>query len=87
MREPKPLDHLTSEQVETILRYIEQVDAIVVGGQSLALWARLFLDRAPQIARVYSISSEDVDVYGNAVAAKRFAEKLGNARVFIPDPL
>jgi hypothetical protein len=86
MSEPKPLDHLTSEQVETILRYIEQVDAIVVGGQSLALWARLFLDRAPQIARVYSISSEDVDVYGTAIAAKRFAEKLGNARVFIPDP-
>ena len=79
MSEPQQLDHLTTEQIETILQYIEQVDAIVVGGQSLALWARLFLDRFPQIARVYSISSEDVDVYGSAAAAKKFAEKLGNA--------
>jgi hypothetical protein len=53
--EPKPLDHLTAEEVEIILQYIEQVDAIVVGGQSLAIWARLFLDRYPQIGRIYSI--------------------------------
>jgi hypothetical protein len=86
MSEPRPLDHLTAEEVETILAYIEQVDAIVVGGQSLAIWARLFLDRYPQIARVYSISSEDVDVYGNAAAAQKFAEKLAGARVFIADP-
>jgi hypothetical protein len=86
MSERNPLDHLTAEEVETILQYIEQVGAIVVGGQSLAIWARLFLDRYPQIGRVYSISSEDVDVFGNASAAKKFAEKLRNARVFVADP-
>lgn len=81
------LDHLTAEQLATILEYIEEVDAILVGGQSLAVWARLFLDRYPQIARVYSISSEDVDFFANVSAAKKFAEKLGpTARVFVADP-
>jgi hypothetical protein len=86
MSESQPLHHLTAQEVETILHYIEQVDAILVGGQSLAIWARLFLSHAPQIARVYSISSEDVDVYANAAAAKAFAANLQSARVFIPDP-
>jgi hypothetical protein len=86
MSDPRPLDHLTAEEVEIILQYIEQVDAILVGGQSLAIWARLFLSSAPQIARVYSISSEDVDVYANSAAAKAFAAKLRSAQVFIPDP-
>jgi hypothetical protein len=76
MSDPRPLDHLTAQEVEIILQYIEQVDAILVGGQSLAIWARLFLSSAPQIARVYSISSEDVDVYANSAAAKAFAAKL-----------
>jgi hypothetical protein len=76
MSDPRPLDHLTAQEVEIILQYIEQVDAILVGGQSLAIWARLFLSSAPQIARVYSISSEDVDVYAKSAAAQ----------VFIPDP-
>ncbi|MGY3407312.1 hypothetical protein ACVWZV_003425 [Bradyrhizobium sp. GM5.1] len=86
MNDSKPLDHLTADQLATILEYIEEVDAILVGGQSLAVWARWFLARYPQIARVYSISSEDVDFYANAAAAKKFAERLGSARIFIAPP-
>jgi hypothetical protein len=86
MNEPEPLNHLTADQLATILKYIEEVDAVLVGGQALAVWARLFLDRYPQIAQVYSISSEDVDFYANAEAARKFAEKLGSARLFVAPP-
>jgi hypothetical protein len=79
-----PLHHLTPSEIETILEYIREVDAILVGGQSLAIWSRLYLDRAPQIARVYSMSSEDVDLYGGRKAAEAFAKKLADAKVYIP---
>src|SRR6266702_3428158 len=78
--------HLTPAEVETVLDYLKEVDAILVGGQSLAIWSRLYLGRAPQIARVYSMSSEDVDLYGGREAAEAFAKKLVNARVYIPPP-
>ncbi len=79
-----PLNHLTPAEVETILHYIQEVDAILVGGQSLAIWSRLYLSRAPQIARVYSMSSEDVDLYGGREAAEAFAKRLANAKIYIP---
>ena len=81
-----PLEHLTPSEVETVLEYIQEVDAILVGGQSLAIWSRLYLDRAPRIASVYSMSSEDVDLFGGKEAAEAFAKKLSNARVYIPPP-
>ncbi|AWM02996.2 hypothetical protein [Bradyrhizobium amphicarpaeae] len=79
-----PPTHLTPAEIETVLDYLKEVDAVLVGGQSLAIWSRLYLGRAPQIARVYSMSSEDVDLYGDRKAAEAFAKKLMNAKVYIP---
>jgi hypothetical protein len=79
-----PLNHLTAEELETVLEYLQEIDAILVGGQSLAVWSRLYLDRAPQIARVYSMSSEDVDLFASKEAAEKFAQKLSNAKVYVP---
>jgi len=60
------------------------VDAIVVGGQSLAIWSRYYLERAPKLAQVYSMSSDDVDLYGRPGAAQAFAKKLTDAKVYTP---
>lgn len=81
----KRLEHLTAAEVQTVLEYIQDVDAIVVGGQSLAIWSRYYLRKVPQLALVYSMSSEDIDLYGRAGAAEAFAKKLSNARVYTPE--
>jgi hypothetical protein len=77
-------DHLSSEEVEQLLRYIEQTKSIVVGGQALALWCRLFLDTAPQIATYYSLSSDDLDVYGSVADARALAQLLSDAKLHLP---
>lgn len=78
--------HLTSGEVEHLLKHLEAVNAVVVGGQALALWCRLFLDRAPEIANAYSLTSEDLDVYGSAADAQTFAKLLGDAEVHLTPP-
>jgi hypothetical protein len=79
-----PPRHLSAVEVEELLRIIEQSKSIVIGGQALALWCRFFLDRAPQIANFYSLSSEDLDVYGSTSEAKSLAHLLSEAELHIP---
>lgn len=80
-----PPQHLSSAELEKLLTYIETAKAIVVGGQALALWCRFYLDRNPKIATYYSLTSEDLDVYGSAEDAKTLAQHLLDAEVLIPD--
>ncbi len=79
-------DHLTEEQVAKVLGLIHEVDAILVGGQCMAIWARFYADYNEQIPKTYTMSSEDVDFYATRKAAEEFAQKLGNAKLYIPDP-
>ena len=75
--------HLDQAEVELLLKKLATVEAIVVGGQALALWCRLFLDRAPHIASAYSLTSEDLDVYGSATEAATFAALLDDAELIV----
>ena len=84
MTDERGNDHLTEPQVALLLERLEKVQAVVVGGQALAIWSRLFLKDKPSIASFYSISSEDLDVFGNAQAAKMFAATLDEAEVHVP---
>jgi hypothetical protein len=68
------------------LDLVHEADAVVVGGQSMAIWARHYADYNPEIPKIYTMSSEDVDFYGNRKVAEDFAAKLGNAKVYFPDP-
>jgi hypothetical protein len=80
--EPPP--HLTEEQVARVLDLVHQADAVVVGGQAMALWARRYAEFNPEISRTYTMSSEDVDFYGTRKAAEDFAAKIDNGKLFIP---
>jgi hypothetical protein len=75
--------HLDHAEVELLLKKLETVEAVVVGGQALALWCRLFLDQAPHIASAYSLTSEDLDVYGSAKEAATFAALLDDAELIV----
>jgi hypothetical protein len=79
-------DHLPYEDVVRVLEFIHDADAVVVGGQSLAIWSRHYLERRPQIASHYSMTSDDVDFYGSKATAQKFASKLDNATVHLPGP-
>jgi hypothetical protein len=77
--------HLSADEVALVLRLVRDADAVVVGGQSMAIWARHYSDYNTDIAKIYTMSSEDVDFYGSRKAAENFAGQLGNAKILIPD--
>jgi hypothetical protein len=77
--------HLSADEVARVLELVRDADAVVVGGQSMAIWARHYSDYNSEIAKIYTMSSEDVDFYGSRKAAENFAAKLGNAKILIPD--
>ncbi|TYL91324.1 hypothetical protein FXB40_28910 [Bradyrhizobium rifense] len=84
MTDAHPGAHLSEPEVAKLLKLLEGVNAVLVGGQALAIWSRLFLKVRPVIAGFYSISSEDLDVFGNVNAAKAFAEGIDESVVHIP---
>lgn len=81
-----PPDHLSYDEVAQVLALAQDADAVLVGGQSLAIWSRHYVGRRPEIARVYSMSSEDVDFLGDRAAAEKFASKLASAKIYLPGP-
>jgi hypothetical protein len=81
-----PAEHLSYDEVVRILELVQDADAIVVGGQSLAIWSRHYQESKPELAAVYSMTSKDVDFYGNREAAERFARNLEQATVYLPGP-
>ncbi|WP_316181434.1 hypothetical protein [Bradyrhizobium sp. SZCCHNRI1009] len=78
-------DHLSEEEVAQVLELVKESNAVVVGGQSMALWARHYSEYNPEIAKIYTMSSEDVDFYGTRRTAEDFAAKLGSAKIYFPD--
>jgi hypothetical protein len=79
-------EHLTEDELARVLDLVNEGDAIVVGGQCMAIWARFYADYNAGIPEIYSMSSEDVDFYATRKAAEEFAKKLGDAKLYIPDP-
>lgn len=78
-------NHLTEDEVARVLDLVNEANAVVVGGQSMAIWARHYSDYNSKIATIYTMSSEDVDFYGTRKTAEEFAAKLKNAKVYIPN--
>jgi hypothetical protein len=68
--------HLSEDEVARVLDLVHEADAVVVGGQSMAIWARHYADYNPEIPKIYTMSSEDVDFYGSRKVAEDFAAKL-----------
>jgi hypothetical protein len=79
-------DHLSEDQVAKVLDLVNEADAVVVGGQCMAIWARYYSDYNNEISKIYTMSSEDVDFYATRKAAQEFAAKLSNAKLYLPDP-
>jgi hypothetical protein len=77
-------DHLSEDEVARVLELVHEGDAIVVGGQCLAIWSRHYATTNRAIAQTYSMTSLDVDFYASPEAAKAFAARLDNSTIYIP---
>jgi hypothetical protein len=78
--------HLSEDELAKVLDLVNEADAVVVGGQCMAIWARFYADYNPEISKTYTMSSEDVDFYATRKAAEEFAGKLKDARLYLPGP-
>lgn len=83
---------LTPENLYDIFIKLQQVnlDAVIVGGQAVNLYAYKYLKYAPQLEQYLPFASEDLDFYGGKIEAIICQETLGGKVVlnkeFDPSP-
>lgn len=88
MTKPK----LTPENLRSIFLDLQaaNLDAVVVGGQAVNLWATQYCDRSPQLREFLPFASEDLDFYGGRIEVLNCRDALqGEARLnrdFDPSP-
>ena len=74
--------HLSAEQVLEILDIVQEQDAILIGGQSVNLWAEWYSAADPALEAWRPYTSKDIDFFQNHGAATRLANILnGTMRV------
>jgi hypothetical protein len=72
--------------LDEILVAAENLEAGIVGGQALNIWAELLFDRAPDELEPYApYTSKDIDYFGTARVAAELASIL-DGEVSFPDP-
>lgn len=83
---------LTPEDLKSVLFQLQDagLEAIIVGGQAVNLWAYQYLQRAPKLRDYLPFTSEDLDFYGGKLEAAICQEILGGKlilnRDFDPSP-
>ena len=86
------MDKLTPEQLYDIFIKLQDIDleAVVVGGQAVNLYAYQYVKVAPQLEQYLPFASEDLDFYGGKIEAIICQEILGGRvilnRDFEPSP-
>lgn len=83
---------LTPEDLKSVLSQLQSadLDAVLVGGQAVNLWAYQYLQSAPQLQQYLPFASEDIDFFGGRLEAAICQEILGGKLVlnrdFDPSP-
>jgi hypothetical protein len=86
------MEKLTPENLYEILARLQAagLEAIVVGGQAVNLWAYQYSQRTSQLQQYLPFASEDLDFYGGRVEAVLCSQTLGGEiflnRDFDPSP-
>lgn len=76
--------HLSESELAAILEAAQDVKAILIGGQSVAILARRYADKFPR--QIDPITSKDIDFLGSAASAKNLASRFKEASVYLPIP-
>jgi hypothetical protein len=86
------MEKLTPEGLREIFINLQtaNLDAVVVGGQAVNLWAYQYYEQAPELKQYLPFASEDLDFYGGRVEAMLCQDVLGGKlnlnRDFDPSP-
>ena len=73
------MDKLTPENLHNIFIQLQEngLEAVVVGGQAVNLWAYQYWQQEPKLKEYLPFTSEDLDFYGGKVEAILCQETLG----------
>ena len=82
-RDPANRDHLTTEEVLQIISFVAESEPIIVGGQSINLWARSYRSD-PELTKLGPLVSNDVDFFDNDAAIQQLASRLTKGEVRKP---
>jgi hypothetical protein len=77
-------DHLSEDEVLQIVSFIADSSPIIVGGQSINIWARHYSDSDPALAQMQPLTSKDVDFYASKTVAEQLASHLTDSKVLLP---
>ncbi len=77
-------EHLSAAEVAEILDYVSETEPVVVGGQSVNLWAEHYLPRDPGLRRFMPFTSKDIDFFRNKAATLKLAESLEHGEILRP---
>lgn len=79
-------DHLRPDEVLQIIDFMAGCDPIIVGGQSVNIWAEYYVVRDPSLETLGPFTSRDVDFFRNKQAARQLAASLESGTVLLPTP-
>ena len=77
--------HLTPGEVEAILKFVRDFDPIIVGGQSINIWAEIYRGQNHELDALSPLTSKDIDFYHNLQAEEALADALRNGEIRLPD--
>ena len=78
-------DDLSFPDVVPLLRRLEGVQLVVIGGQAVNFWASRYVDRAAELRDHAPFTSKDVDFCGTRVSVEESAQRLGG-EALLPEP-
>lgn len=76
--------HLTVEEVQTLLGFVQKHQPIIVGGQAINLWAELFHGMDADLDGLGALTSKDLDFYHNKAAEQALANSLVGGEIKLP---
>lgn len=76
--------HLTAEEVQTLLGFVQRFRPIIVGGQAINIWAELYHGMDEDLDALGELTSKDLDFYHNREAERALADSLENGLLEIP---
>lgn len=76
--------HLTAEEVQVLLGFVQRFRPIIVGGQAINIWAELYSGKDGELDSLGELTSKDIDFYHNPQAERALADGLEDGLLLIP---
>lgn len=82
--DPAVPGHLSAEEVLKIIDFMTDSDPVIVGGQSINIWAKHYASVDQVLYGLGPLTSKDVDFFANTAAMERLASHLTDSQIHVP---